>query len=279
MNQHLYLVGLLALLSALGGCSNCCDLTGGSPPDASAPADNPSASAGNQNAAANWGDIQGRVIWAGDTIPKNAEANVDQDQTHCLSKGKIFKEEYVINDKNKGLCWCVVYLLPKEEGGKLPIHPDLEKIKDKDVVMDQPCCKFEPHVVALRQGQNLVVKNSAPVPHNVKWQGVRPTQSGNQTVAPGKQHVIDDLKASPFALKLECNIHRWMSANAYVFNHPYFAVTDEDGKFEIKNAPAGDYRLMVWQEGLGWKNRDGDPITIKAGKNDDLKMEMKPKKE
>ena len=56
-----------------------------------------------------------------------------------------------------------------------------------------------------------------------------------------------------------CSIHPWMKGYVGTFAHPYFAVTDADGNFEIKNAPAGDWRLLVWQEKVGWvifKNKD-----------------------
>ena len=62
-----------------------------------------------------------------------------------------------------------------------------------------------------------------------------------------------------------------------VFRHPYFAVTDEDGKFTIKDAPVGKYRLMAWQEATGWviinpkDPRDrGKVIDVKAGGTTDV---------
>jgi hypothetical protein len=65
-----------------------------------------------------------------------------------------------------------------------------------------------------------------------------------------------------------------------VFDHPYFAVTDADGNFVIKNAPAGKYQLVIWQEDMGFKDgekgKDGSPITIQAGSTDLGKIEIKP---
>jgi hypothetical protein len=56
-----------------------------------------------------------------------------------------------------------------------------------------------------------------------------------------------------------------------IFDHPYFAVTDEDGKFEIKNAPAGACQLLIWHEsGYGPGKRSGTPVTIQAGQTTDL---------
>jgi hypothetical protein len=67
-----------------------------------------------------------------------------------------------------------------------------------------------------------------------------------------------------------------MGAWIRVFDHPYFAVTDADGKFEIKNAPAGKCRIVIWQESIGYrggaKGKEGTPIEVKA----DGVTELKP---
>jgi hypothetical protein len=60
------------------------------------------------------------------------------------------------------------------------------------------------------------------------------------------------------------------------FKHPYFAVTDEDGRFTIPHAPAGKYRLIAWQESKGYvffdrrMNVKGPVITINANGITDL---------
>jgi hypothetical protein len=70
-----------------------------------------------------------------------------------------------------------------------------------------------------------------------------------------------------------------MTAWVRVFNHPYFVVTDKDGNFEMKNAPAGEYNLVTWQEEVGWVKggKVGVPINIKAdGVTDAGKIELNP---
>src|ERR1700737_4294583 len=101
---------------------------------------------------------------------------------------------------------------------------------------------FEPHALAMQEGQTLVVKNSASIAHNVNWQGLL-NGGGNQLLPPNSEHEITDLVADKLPLLVKCNIHPWMSARVGVFAHPYFAVSDKDGNFEIKLAPAGTYRL------------------------------------
>jgi plastocyanin len=225
--------------------------------------------------AEGWGTIKGQVVWAGDKVPERAPVKVDKDQNACLKNGPLLDERLVVNPKNKGVRWVAVYLMSADGFKKpIPIHPALKDIKQKVVEVDQPCCQFEPHVLAVRVGQTLVFKNSAAISHNVK---VDPVPSINQIVPPGKELKLTDLTARNLPLQIACNIHPWMSGKVFVLPHPYFAVTDENGKFEIKNAPAGAFRLVVWQEEAGWvvyddakKRSSGKKITIKDKETTDL---------
>jgi hypothetical protein len=229
-----------------------------------------------------WGTIKGQVVLAGQ-VPAPKQVDVNKDQEHCLSRGPIFSEEWVVNPKNKGVQWAYVWLqrVPDEAnpGAKLedpPINPALKDVPDKPVVLDQPCCKFEPHALALRQGQTLFGKNSAPVAHNINWTGGKDNPGNNVIVPPGGQIEIKDLKASRFPVSISCNIHPWMKGWARVFTHPYFALTDADGHFEIKGAPAGTYNLVIWHEGAGYRDMktiemDGKKIRLYG-----TKIEIKP---
>jgi len=239
--------------------------------------------------AAGWGTIKGQVVWDGGAVPGPIKLNVDKDKEHCLSKGPILKEENVVNPKNKGVRWTIVYLTSANGFAKdVPVHPSLKAIKTSVVEIDQPCCKFEPHTLALREGQTLLVKNSAPIAHNVNIQGGAKGPNLNQILPPGGKLKVDadQLPARPTPINVACNIHGWMNGKVFVLKNPYFAITDEDGKFEIKNAPAGEYRLVGWQEGMGWvlgdktPNKMGQKITIKAdGVTDVGKLPVKPSKD
>jgi hypothetical protein len=220
-----------------------------------------------------WGTIKGRVVYSGAQIPVPQNLTVNKDQQHCLSKGPIASEELVVNPQNKGVRWVFVWLAPEKGGQPLAIHPGLADIKERRVSIDQPCCRFEPHALGLREGQELEAKNSGQVAHNVHWTGHPAFNPGGNVILPvGKAHLIKDLKADDkFPVKIECNIHGWMNAWVRVFNHPYFAVTDVDGKFEMKNAPAGQYRLKVWSDaGYGPGLRDGIAVAIKNNEVTDV---------
>lgn len=117
------------------------------------------------------------------------------------------------------------------------------------VVIDQRKMAFAPHVVAVQQGTTVDFLNSDPVGHNVYW----PSVSGNKKLAHNlgtwpkgdkKPFQFNDLGVA----SLLCNVHPEMSGYVVVVPTPYFAVTDKDGNFEIKNIPAGKYTLKTWSE-------------------------------
>jgi hypothetical protein len=229
-----------------------------------------------------WGTVRGRITWGGQEIPKQlpiAAVAASTDKAACLKDGHVVVDEkWVVNPKNKGLRWTFVWLAHEDVKNKapLPIHPDLMALKINKIVMDQPMCAFAPHAVALREGQVLVAKNSAGISHNFKWTGNPTTANAgnNVLIAPGNAIDIKGLVADRLPVKIECNIHPWMNGWVRIFNHPYYAVTDADGAFEFKDAPAGAYRLIVWHGSGGWRGgaagKNGQVINIKAGGTLDL---------
>lgn len=123
------------------------------------------------------------------------------------------------------------------------------------VVIDQRKMAFIPHVVVVHQGTTVDFLNSDSVGHNVYW----PSISGNKKLSHNlgtwpkgekKPFQFNDVGVA----SLLCNVHPEMSGYVVVVPTPYFAVTDKDGNFEIKNIPAGKYTLKTWSE-------DGKPTT------------------
>lgn len=217
------------------------------------------------------GTVRGQVVWEEPAMPAAAPVNVNHDQAHCLSKGPIPREDWVINTADRGVRYTFVWLIsdvPRNKS-KLPTPPGLQSASGIGLVLDQPTCRFEPHAAAIRQGQEVLVKNSAPIVHNVNWSGGLKNPGGNMLLPSGSSYTIQGLKAERLPLRVTCNIHPWMKAWIGVFDHPYFAITDADGRFEIKQVPAGNCRIVVWHESVGYRGgapgRNGTPITVKAG--------------
>jgi len=122
-------------------------------------------------------------------------------------------------------------------------------------VVDQKKMTFIPHVIVVLKGTTVDFLNSDPVGHNVYW----PNISGNKKLAHNmgtwpqgvkKSFTFNDLGVA----SLLCNVHPEMSGYIVVAPTPYFAVTDKEGDFEIKDVPPGHYTLKTWSE-------DGKPAT------------------
>ena len=229
---------------------------------------------------ATWSTVKGTIVFpAAKDAPARKKLEVSQDKEHCLSKGDILDESLIVNPKNKGIKNVVVWLRPdnmdvKAAFPKESIHPDDAKRKAADVVIDQPCCMFIKRITTARVGDTIVVKNPAPVTHNFRWISGNNGEE-NLTVAKEAQlRMTNPLVAENTPVNFSCTIHPWMSGYVRIFDHPYYAVTDEDGKFEIKNAPAGKFRMVVWQEKVGFlggrDGRFGTAVDI-AGATTDVK--------
>ena len=227
---------------------------------------------------AKWVTIKGQVKLSDvklKALAKPALLNVTTDAAHCQSKGPLTAEDLIVNPKNGGVKNVWVYLKPAtdEVFAAKDIHPALANAKPKEIVIDQPCCQFIPRSFAARTGDTLLIKNSSPVPHNTNFNSDE--LSFNQTIAAGGEYKPEKaLKAQKTQATYACNIHPWMKGVVMIFDHPYFAVTDADGKYEIKDAPAGAIRVFYRHEGglhKGKEGRNGFPNNIVGAT-----MELKP---
>src|SRR5262245_42747456 len=245
-----------------------------------------------------WVTVKGKIVWdeAKGAPPARQPVKATKDEEVCAKDKEFLSEDWVVSSKSKGLKTVVVWLAPEPTPENLKllqsrklrdypsfkaedVHPALAKPEKQEVEIDQPCCRFIPHIVVARAGQDIVIKNSAPVPHNAKWVS-RNNDEINPLLPAGQQHVVKGLKAERFPIEISCSIHPWMKAWVRVFDHPYFAVTDEDGNFEIKNAPIldGKLRIFIWQEhGLhgGKEGRFGQTLEVKPGTMDLKEIKFK----
>ncbi len=234
--------------------------------------------------------LTGKVIFEGKFPERKSLADrmkAHQDGGKCLAGDT--RDPLWIVDENGGVANVVVWLKPAE--GKFFSPPGSTKIRDEKVIMDQPHCAFEPHVIAFqptyfdptvkkqrKTGQILEIRNSAPMNHNVSW-------SGNKLLNPGMNYIVlprghTDVEAMPCKyeesnkedlLSISCDIHRWMTAKVAVFDHPYFAVTNARGEFEIKDIPANtELTFAVWHESMDPNSLNGAnkvSVTFRPGKS------------
>jgi plastocyanin len=224
--------------------------------------------------AAEWGTLKGRFTVDG-TPPKPKPLVVAKDQ-FCIDK-KLMDQSVVVGPKGE-LANAVVFLR-LERGGKVEVHPDYAASLTEPVKLDNNGCLFQPHVALVRVGQPLVVTNSDPVGHNTK---ATLTQNAafNVIVAQGQENKFTFTKPEAMPMPVNCNIHPWMEGHILVQDHPYMAVSADDGTFTVENVPAGKHQFVFWHEsgyvrnakvGPGKTDRRGRvELTIPAGGELDL---------
>ncbi len=202
--------------------------------------------------APEWVTVRGRVVWKGD-IPKTEVLTVTgADKPACCANGPLASNALLIDPNTRGVRNVVVWLRPDSDDRaatwpKEKVHPTLRNAVPRSHTLDQPNCQFEPRILATRDGDSLLIKNSSAIKHNVTFTD-RWAVDISRTLSASEVVESDPLSADTIPMSIRCTIHPWMQAHLRVFDHPYFAVTDADGRFEVKLAPAGKCRVVYWHE-------------------------------
>jgi len=144
----------------------------------------------------------------------------------------------------------VIKGLPPDKTYPVPKEP---------VVLTQAGCMFSPHVFGVRAGQPLEIRNPDGTLHNVHA-FCTVNESFNLAMPKFKKTTKKIFPKPEGMFPIRCDVHSWMSAYCVVMAHPFFDVTGKDGKFTIKNLPAGTYEIEARQERLGPKTAT---VTIK----------------
>lgn len=150
---------------------------------------------------------------------------------------------------------------------------DLPKPKEATVTVDNKNCRFVPHCLIARTGQELVMLNSDAVAHNVHTNPIR-GKAINDLVAPNDKEGVKRPLDKPELLPIPvvCDIHPWMKGHMLVLDHPFAALSDDKGTFKIEGLPPGKYDLKVWQEAGGYVigAKGIQNVEVKAGAPTDL---------
>jgi len=222
-------------------------------------------------AAADWTTIKGRFVFGGEAPPA-ADLKVDKDIEVC-GKHKLVAEELVVG-ADKGIANVVVFVRDKD----VKVKPGAEA--PAAAVLDNTGCRFQPHVVFVQTGQELVVKNSDTVGHNSNIATVKNPPSNNLIPA-GGETTVKFAADEAIPAQVTCNIHPWMKAYAVFRKDGYVAVSAADGSFTIADLPAGEpIEFQVWHERVGgvglsrpdlkWSGKGRFTVTIEEGQTRDL---------
>lgn len=187
-----------------------------------------------------WGGIRGVVMVQGKLL-KLSPLQITKSREVC---GKVPNESLVVGS-GRGVRYAVVTLegITRGKAVEREVSHELDNIK----------CTFVPHVLTASVGQFLVIKNTDPILHTVHAYMPEGQPHFNVGFYPGK--VSRKPLVSAGVIKILCEVHPWMNAFVVVTDHPYHAVTDVYGEYEITDVPPGTYRLKVWHESLGTEEK------------------------
>lgn len=214
--------------------------------------------------AADFATLKGQFLYGkeGTSIPTASKLNITKDVQVC-GKHQLFDEQLVVNEENRGISNVVLWAFKPKV-----VHESYKETANATVEINNKDCRFDPHVIAVRTGQTLRVGNPDPIGHN-SMIGFLKNPPVNPIIPANGEVKFDLKKAELIPVKISCSIHPWMQGIVMVQDHPYVAITDEDGKFELANLPAGDLTLKVWHEKSGYiqsVNLDGKTASWKKGR-------------
>ncbi len=187
----------------------------------------------------NGGTISGRVKWSGPQ-PRNLTFPVTKDPQICDpdSRKQIGLDRLVIG-ADGGVANTVIFLKDISKGKAMDL-PEPRRF------LDQKHCRYEPHILLVPQNSNLRMKSSDATLHTVHMEGA----ATYNLPFPFPNNVISRPMPNSGLATLRCNGgHVWMNAEMFVAQHPYYAVTDESGHYELTDVPAGEYEMVAWHEG------------------------------
>jgi hypothetical protein len=196
--------------------------------------------------------LSGRVMFGG-AVPKREEVLVHRDSQFCGETVQI--EPVQVDHESRGVAEVVVGLENVEKGKTKP--------ETQGYMFENRSCRFVPRSKAAIVGSAIEIINADPILHNThirKGDRFGPTMM-NVAQPAGTPVIRKSLRESGL-MDVRCDAHPFMRATVYVFDHPYFAVTDSAGRFELAQVPPGTYKLRAWHERLGAKEK---MITISAG--------------
>ena len=210
------------------------------------------------------GDINGTVVLEG-AAPKNEPIKMSA-EPYCqkVNTTPQFQETYTVGGDGKTLGNVFVYV--KDGLGNYIYDPP-----SGSATIDQKNCRYHPHVFGMRVGQTLEILNSDMTLHNI-----HATPKGNSEFNTGQpmqgMKTEHKFNTKEIMVPFKCDVHGWMNAYVGVLDHPYFATSDDGGKFSLKGVPPGTYTIEAWHERLGTQTAS---VTLGAKETKDVSFTFK----
>jgi hypothetical protein len=201
--------------------------------------------------------IKGQVVFQG-TVPEPTVVDMSEEPT-CADKydGPKYSEE-VVGNENGTLKNVFVYVKQGLSDRSFPAPGE-------PVVLDQKGCWYMPRVFGVQVGQDLVIKNSDGVLHNINARAEM--NRGFNISQPVVMETTRRFRAPEVMISLQCDVHGWMQAYVGVLEHPYYSVTGADGSFSLAPLPPGTYVIEAWHEKYGTQTQG-----VTVGENEEAEI-------
>jgi len=203
------------------------------------------------------GSIHGRVTITG-VLPKPKALDLSK-EPECVKMhaSEPLYPENVLTGPGRSLRNVVVYI-SQGATDNVPVPPT-------PVVFDQQDCHYTTHVLVFRVGQEVRISNSDPFSHNIHPMA-KINREWNKMQPPGTPPFGYSYEREEF-IPIKCNIHPWMSGYFVVLRTGHFALTGEDGTFDLPGLPPGHYTITAWHEAFGTQNKE---VNVNGGESIDL---------
>jgi hypothetical protein len=192
------------------------------------------------------GTVSGTIKWSG-PVPHALDFPITKDPQICEMDGKKTASlERLIVGPEGGVANTIVYL-KNVSAGKAMELPEQRRH------LDQKHCRYIPHILLVPQSAALQMQSSDATLHTIHMDGA----ATFNLPFPFQNQITSRTMSTPGLVNLRCNGgHVWMNAEMMVVSHPYYAVTDESGRFEFTSVPPGTYQIVAWHEGWGLAGKE-----------------------
>ena len=244
---------LLILVLTLAACSPA--------PTPAAPAP---AAGGKKVDSATTGSVTGRITFTGQ-VPKPELLRMGKDAACVAGAGPNPQSDAVLVGTDGGLKNVFVYV-------KTTFDEYTFDTPTQAITMDQKGCMYAPRVFGVRVGQPIEILNSDATVHNVHALPMQ-NQEFNESQPRAGMRTTKIFTVPEVMVRFKCDFHGWMAAHVGVMSHPFFAVTDATGAFDLKGLPPGTYTIEAWHETFGTRTQQ---VTIAAGSQQSVMLAFGP---